>query len=254
MKTFEKRKLNVQIYENRGLMGSAAAEQGAECLKKLLENQENINVMFAAAPSQNELLAGLVASDVDWTRVNAYHMDDYVGLPAEDSRRFPNFLKERLFDLLPFRSVHCMPSTSSSEDGVRAAAEYDALLRANPLDVCFMGIGENGHIAFNDPWVADFNDPKWTKVVELDEVCRMQQVHDGCFASLEEVPSQAMTVTIPALVSAKEIFCVVPAATKAAAVDTLLQGEITIDCPATALLEHPSARLYLDADSAGKWA
>lgn len=254
MKIFDKRKLNVQIYENRGLMGAAAAQQGAECLKMLLEKQEYVNVMFAAAPSQNELLAGLLTSDVDWTRVNAYHMDDYVGLPPEDSRRFPNFLKDRLFDLLPFRSIHCMPSTSDSEDGLRAAAEYDALLRANPLDVCFMGIGENGHIAFNDPWVADFNDPYWTKVVELDEVCRMQQVHDGCFASLEEVPCQAMTVTIPALISAKEIFCVVPSATKAAAVDKLLQGEITIDCPATALLEHPSARLYLDTDSAGRWA
>ncbi|MBQ8263176.1 MAG: 6-phosphogluconolactonase [Oscillospiraceae bacterium] len=254
MKTFEKSKLNVQIYETRAQMGAAAAEQGAACLKKMLEEKESINVMFAAAPSQNELLAGLVASDVDWSRVNAYHMDDYVGLPEDDSRRFPNFLKERLFDKLPFRSVHCMPSTKTPEDGVRAAAYYDELLRNNPLDACFMGIGENGHIAFNDPQVADFNDPYWTKVVELDDVCRMQQVHDGCFASMDEVPTQAMTVTIPALLSAKEIFCIVPAATKAAAVDTVLQGVIKIECPATALLEHPSARLYLDADSAGKWA
>lgn len=254
MKTFKKDKLDVQIYETRSLMGAAAASQGAQCLKKLLEQQESVNVMFAAAPSQNELLAGLVASDVDWTRVNAYHMDDYVGLPENDSRRFPNFLKERLFDILPFRSVHCMPSTSTQEDGLKAAAYYDELLRSNPLDVCFMGIGENGHIAFNDPQVADFEDPYWTKVVELDDVCRMQQVHDGCFASIDEVPKQAMTVTIPALLSAREIFCVVPAATKAAAVDTVLHGVKTIDCPATALLEHPSARLFLDADSAGKWA
>jgi len=254
MKAFDVKKLHVQVHATRTEMGAAAAAEGVACLKALLAEKETINVMFAAAPSQNEVLAGLVASDVDWSRVNAYHMDDYVGLPENDPRRFPNFLKEHIFDLLPFKSVHCMASTKTEEDGKNAAAAYDALLRANPLDVCFMGIGENGHIAFNDPQVADFNDPKWTKVVELDDVCRMQQVHDGCFASLDEVPKQAMTVTIPALLSAKEIFCTVPNAEKAAAVNKVLEGEITIECPATALLEHDSARLFVDAAAAGKWA
>lgn len=254
MKAFSKKNLAVRVYPTRQEMGAAAAQEGAVCLRRLLEARDTINVMFAAAPSQNELLAGLLASDVDWTRVHAFHMDDYVGLPEADPRRFPNFLKARIFDRLPFASVHCMASTVNSADGARAAAEYDALLRANPLDVCFMGIGENGHIAFNDPQVADFADPAWTKVVELDEVCRMQQVHDGCFASLDEVPKQAMTVTIPALVSAREIFCVVPTAAKAAAVDRVLSGEVDIACPATILLEHPSARLYLDAAAAGRWA
>ena len=254
MKQWKQQNLSVSAYETRALMGEAAAREGVACLKRLLETKERINVMFAAAPSQNEVLAGLVASDLDWSRVNAYHMDDYVGLPEGDPRRFPNFLKERLFDLLPFASVNCMASTKTLADGLRAAAEYDALLRSNPLDACVMGIGENGHIAFSDPQVADFQDPQWTKVVELDDVCRMQQVHDGCFASLDEVPKQAMTVTIPALCSAKEIFCVVPAKTKAAAVDRVLAGKVTIACPATILLTHPSARLYLDADSAGKWA
>lgn len=254
MKGFVKGNLAVRVFPTRQEMGAAAAQEGAACLKRLLETRETINVMFAAAPSQNELLAGLVASDVDWSRVHAFHMDDYVGLPEDDPRRFPNFLKERLFDLLPFGSVHCMNSTATEADAVRAAAQYDALLRQNPLDVCFMGIGENGHIAFNDPQVADFADPVWTKVVTLDEVCRMQQVHDGCFATLDEVPRQAMTVTIPALMSAREVFCVVPTAAKAAAVERVLSGGVDVACPASILLVHPSARLYLDAAAAGRWA
>ena len=253
MKQFSVKNLSVNIFVTRKEMGEAAARAGATCLNHMLESKETVNVMFAAAPSQNELLDCLVASNVDWSRVNAYHMDDYVGLAADDPRRFTNFLHEHIFKRLPFRSINCMAATSTYEDGVEAAAQYDALLRMNPLDVCFMGIGENGHIAFNDPPVANFSDPFLAKVVTLDEKCRMQQVHDKCFASLEEVPRQAITVTIPGLLSAREIFCVVPGNTKTAAVEALLTGPVTTDCPATALLEHPSARLYLDADAAGKW-
>ena len=242
-------KLTTYIYETRTQMGQAAAKAAACAINRVLAEKETANVIFAAAPSQNEMLEALLAEDVDFSRINAFHMDEYVGLGLEDEQSFASYLTEHIWKKAAFRSVHMIPATSPAEE---ACAAYTALLQEYPPDVVCMGIGENGHIAFNDPPVADFGDPKLIKVVELDEICRNQQVHDKCFPTLEEVPKYALTLTVPALMSAKYLICTVPGPTKAAAVKRMLQGPIGEACPATALRLHDHAQMYLDADSAAK--
>ena len=209
-------------------------------------------MIFAAAPSQNEVLAHLAAyTDIDWAKINAFHMDEYVGLPAELSdRSFGTYLQEHIFGKVPFKSVNLIDPTA--QDRAAECARYTKLLKENPTDIVVMGIGENGHIAFNDPWVADFDDPHFVKEVPLDEVCRMQQVNDGCFAALELVPKYALTLTCPALFAGKELFCIVPAKTKAQAVKRTVEGEIGAECPATVLRRHDCAKLYLDPDSSAE--
>ncbi len=245
-KEFLKDYLQVKIYDSRTAMGKGAAEDAVAYLKKLLKEKGEVNVIFAAAPSQNEFLAALVASDVDWTRVNAFHMDEYIGLPKGAPQAFSNFLKEAIFNKLPFKSVNYINSQAAPEVVIK---EYKDLLTKHPLDIVFMGIGENGHIAFNDPHVADFNDPEIIKVVDLDQECRNQQVNDGCFESIDKVPTHAVTVTIPTLMNAKKKFCIVPAPTKAKAVYNTVNGPISETCPASIMRKAPGSTLYLDPDS-----
>lgn len=249
MKEFQKDKLKVEIYDTRAEMGNAAARDIKAKIAQLLAEKGEINMIFAAAPSQNEVLASLAEDkEIEWNRVNAYHMDEYIGLSADAPQGFGNFLKAHIFGRAPFRSVHYIDCTAA--DPEKEAARYETLLRDNPPDIVVMGIGENGHIAFNDPPVADFQDARGAKVVKLDEVCRNQQVHDGCFARLEEVPKYAITLTVPTLVSAPWLFCIVPAKTKANAVKECLTGEIGEHCPASILRLQENAVLYLDKDSA----
>lgn len=248
LKDFTVDNLRVKAFDTRANMGADAAAEAAIYLKELLANKDEVNAVFAAAPSQDDFLASLVATEgIEWNRVNAFHMDEYVGLPSTAPQGFGNFLKERIFSKLPFKSVNYIGSEGKPEELV---ARYDALLASNHIDVVFMGIGENGHIAFNDPHVADFNDPARIKKVDLDLKCRMQQVHDGCFVNLDQVPEYALTLTVPTLFSADRLFCIVPAATKADAVKLTVEGEIGEHCPATILRRHANATMYLDADSA----
>ncbi len=249
MKAFQKDKLKVEIYDTRAGMGNAAARDIKAKIAQLLAEKGEINMIFAAAPSQNEVLAALADDgQIEWNRVNAYHMDEYIGLSADAPQGFGNFLKAHIFGRASFKSVHYIDCTAS--DPEKEAARYEKLLGDNPPDIVVMGIGENGHIAFNDPPVADFKDARGAKVVKLDEVCRNQQVHDGCFARLEEVPEYAITLTVPTLVSAPWLFCIVPAKTKANAVKECLTGEIGEHCPASVLRLQENAVLYLDGDSA----
>lgn len=242
-------KLQVNIYQTRAQMGAAAAQDIKSKFCELLAEKEQINVIFAAAPSQNEVLAALVADrDIDWSRINAYHMDEYIGLAADAPQGFGNFLRAHIFDCVPFASVNLIDVTARDADA--EAVRYGALLDENPADVVVMGIGENGHIAFNDPPVADFRDPKTVKAVKLDEICRQQQVNDGCFTSIDQVPTHALTVTVPALTCAPYLFCIVPAPSKAWAVRETLTGSIDEHCPASVLRMHDNAILYLDRDSA----
>lgn len=247
MVNFKKECLDVKIMPTRAEMGTVAAADVVACIKKLLAEKDEVNMIFAAAPSQNEVLAGLVASDVDWSRVNAFHMDEYIGLPAGAPQCFSNFLKAAIFEKLPFKSVNCIDA--SATDAAAECKRYGDLLNAYPTDIVVMGIGENGHIAFNDPHVADLHDPKLVKKVSLDEVCRMQQVHDGCFEKLDDVPNYALTLTVPALAKADYHFCVVPAASKANAVRETVYGPIGEKCPATSLRTCDHAILYIDNDS-----
>ncbi len=241
-------KLTVNILENREKMGQNAALDIAQCFNKLLSEKEEINVIFAAAPSQNDVLAALVIDkSIEWNRINAYHMDEYIGLPKASTQSFGSFLREHVFGLVPFKSVNYIDS--EAVDFEAEALRYEKLLFKNAPDVVIMGIGENGHIAFNDPPVADFNDDKAVKIVKLDDICRNQQVNDGCFKSIEAVPTHALTLTIPTLFNASYLFCIVPAATKANAVYETLYGTIDEHCPASILRLHGNAILYLDNQS-----
>ncbi|MBQ8875981.1 MAG: glucosamine-6-phosphate deaminase [Clostridia bacterium] len=248
MKSIKVDNLQVEIYENRTLMGEAAARDIKAKIAELLSQKDEINMIFAAAPSQNDVLKSLVEDkSVEWNRVNAYHMDEYIGLDKDAPQGFGNFLKEHIFGLVPFKSVHYIDITTT--DPEKEADRYGKLLDENPTDIVVMGIGENGHIAFNDPPVADFNDKKTVKPVQLDEICRQQQVNDGCFASLDKVPTHAMTLTVPTLVRAPYLFCIVPAPTKAKAVYETLNGSIDEHCPASILRLQNNAKLYLDDQS-----
>ncbi len=238
----------IKVFENRDEMGACAAKDAALALKELLQQQEEVNCIFAAAPSQNEFLECLIKEEIDWSRINAFHMDEYVGLQDGDSRLFCSFLNKKIFTKVPFRKIYLINSYGdTAEEKIEG---YSKLLEEHPVDITFMGIGENGHIAFNDPHVADFKDKNLVKVVDLDYKCRMQQVNDGCFSTLDKVPKYAITLTIPALIKAKKIFCVVPAKAKGEAVKNTVLGKIDEGCPATIIRRHCHSTLYLDRDSA----
>lgn len=245
---FIRGKMKVKIYETRDEMGKGAADDIANAIKKLLAEKEEINMIFAAAPSQNDMLLHLCEKDeIEWERINAFHMDEYIGLSADAPQCFSNFLKKYIFDLKPFKSVNLINAAATNPE--TECERYTKLLKENPVDIVCMGIGENGHIAFNDPHVAEFEDKMIVKPVKLDEVCRNQQVNDGCFETIEEVPQYAITLTIPTLISAKYNFCVVPAKTKAVAVKNTVEGEISEACPASILRNKDNAIMYCDADS-----
>lgn len=238
----------VRKFPDRASLGEASAADVGAAVRLLLGERESINMIFAAAPSQLDFLRRFREdSSIDFSRINAFHMDEYIGLPDDAPQGFGNFLREHLFSHVPFRSVHYLGG--GAEDPEAECLRYSALLREFPADIVCLGIGENGHIAFNDPHVARFDDQALVKIVELDEVCREQQVHDGCFIRLELVPRQAMTLTIPALTSAAFHFCMVPAASKAEAVRRTVCGALGEQCPATILRLCRNAVLYCDADS-----
>lgn len=251
MKTWKKDSLTVEIYPNREDMGRAAAAAAGQVIRSLLEAKPGIRMIFAAAPSQDEFLAALAADpSIPFQRITAFHMDEYIGLPADAPQGFANFLRSRLFTKAPFGRVEYL--NGQAADPEQECARYTALLREAPIDIVCMGIGENGHIAFNDPAFADFQDPKAVKIVKLDETCRQQQVHDGCFHQIGEVPTHALTLTIPALIQTDHIFCMVPASTKAEAVFHTLHDPVSEKVPASILRRCPGSILYLDTDSAAR--
>ena len=239
---------NVRQFITRDALGEASCDDVANAAAKLLRTKETISIIFAAAPSQMDFLSRFRRdSRVDFARIHAFHMDEYIGLEPGAPQGFAQFLKDALFDHVPFASVNCL--NGNAEDPEAECRRYEALLRENPADIVCLGIGENGHIAFNDPHVADFHDDRLVKIVELDQACRAQQVHDGCFQELSQVPTHAMTLTIPALTAAPYHYCMVPAATKAQAVYRTVTGPIEEACPASILRTCGQATLYLDQDS-----
>ena len=243
--------LRVRVYANRQAMGQAAAKDMVATILALHEEQEIIRMVFAAAPSQHEVLDALVgARQIDWARIDVFHMDEYVGLPAGAPQRFSHFLNQKLFYKVSPRTVSLIDGGAPDTD--RACRQYAALLSQAPIDIVCLGIGENGHIAFNDPPVADFADVALVKRVQLDAACRQQQVNDGCFPTLDAVPTEALTLTIPALLAGRHLFCVVPGKTKTQAVRNVLRGPVTTACPASVLRMHPDCTLYLDPDAYGE--
>ena len=234
-------------FPEREALGAAAAGDIGDALTRRLDSQPEVRVIFASAPSQEATLRHLAERPgIDWGRITAFHMDEYLGLAPDAPQRFGNWLRGALLDRVPVGTARLI----DPGDDVQATVDrYSALLAAAPIDIVCLGIGINGHLAFNDP-PADFADPALVKVVTLDEVCRLQQVGDGCFATLAEVPARAVTLTIPALLSAAELFCMVPGAQKKRAVTDALYGPIGGSVPASALRTHPRCTVYVDKESA----
>ncbi len=249
LRTTQYDQLPVSIYATNEALGAAAAAEAAEVIRAAVAARGIANVILATGNSQLTFLAALRETpDVPWQAVNVFHMDEYINLPAGHPASFPAFLRRHILDAVKPKSFFPVPGEAADLDA--ACREYEALLRAHPADLCAMGIGENGHIAFNDPPYADFDDPVWVKPVVLDERSRRQQVGEGHFRSLDEAPTHALTLTIPALLSAKRVLCIVPEARKAEAVARSLLGPITEDCPGSILRRTPHARLFLDSESA----
>ena len=243
--------LPISIYQTNEEMGQAAAAEASGIIQRAIQEKSGANIIVATGNSQLTFLAALrEIEEIDWSQVNVFHMDEYVGIDPEHPASFPRFLHRHFLNYVKPKAFYPVPA--QAEDLELACKEYEELLRTHPADLCALGIGENGHLAFNDPPFADFNDPVWVKVVKLDEVSRQQQVNEGHFASLQEVPTHAVTLTIPALLAAKRVLAIVPEARKAEAVFRALEGQISTDCPASILRKTSHAHLFLDADSAAK--
>jgi len=251
IKTAKYDQLPVAIYQSNEKLGHAAALGAREIINRAITEKGEANVILATGNSQLTFLHALRDLEgIDWSKVNVFHMDEYLGIDPNHRASFPLFLRQHFLEAVQPRSFHPVPS--QPEDVERACREYEALLREHPADLVALGFGENGHLAFNDPPYALFDDPVWVKVVKLAEASRRQQVGEGHFDSLEEVPTHAITLTIPALLAAKAMLCIVPEARKAEAVRACLKDPISEERPGSILRQVDHARLYLDQDSASK--
>ncbi|PKO21941.1 MAG: glucosamine-6-phosphate deaminase [Chloroflexi bacterium HGW-Chloroflexi-1] len=243
--------LAVKVYPDNETMGQAAAEAAAAIIRLAIAERGVANIILATGNSQLTFLHALrELPDILWPAVNVFHMDEYLNLPPGHPAGFSLFLRRHLLDHVPVGAFFPVPGHVADVEA--ACRGYELLLRAHPADLCCLGIGENGHIAFNEPAVADFDDPVWVKVIKLDEVSRRQQVGEGHFATLDETPTQALTLTVPALRAAKRMLCIVPERRKAAAVRKTLLGPISATCPASILRRTPQAGLFLDRESAAE--
>lgn len=248
VRTLKRGKLEVRVYATREDMGEAAYESYKRQVSAILSQQDSARAVFAAAHSQDDFLACLSRDNcIDFSKITAFHMDEYIGLKEEAPQKFGQFLKKAIFSKRHFGKVNYIQSGGDPQEECK---RYEALLREKPLDIVSLGIGENGHIAFNDPAEARFDEKCWVKTVHLDDVCRLQQVHDGEFAAVIDVPKTALTMTVPALMSCKSVVCIVPTRLKARAVRDMLDGPISEECPASALRLHDNAVLFLDDDAA----
>jgi glucosamine-6-phosphate deaminase len=234
---------NINVLSNKATTGIAAGKAVEACIVKLQKTKEKIRIVFAAAPSQDSMLEYLTQSKlIAWNKIVAFHMDEYIGLEPNSPQLFSSYLEKNIFSKVPLHKNTINVNNNVSEEIKR----YTNLLEEGTIDIVCLGIGENGHLAFNDPHVADFNDPEIVKVVELDDACRIQQVNDGCFESFEKVPQNAITLTIPTLLKGKHLFCVVLGTNKSDAVKNALIEPINTACPASILTTHADCSYYFD--------
>ncbi len=251
IKTAKYEQLPVAVYKSNQEMGQAAALDAREIINKAIAEKGRANVILATGNSQLTFLEALRNLDgIDWSKVNVFHMDEYLGIDPNHRASFPLFLHRHFFDFVTPGSFYPVPN--QPDDVEQACRDYEALLREYPADMVALGFGENGHLAFNDPPYALFNDPVWVKVIELAEASRKQQVGEGHFDSLDEVPTHAITLTIPALLAPRSVLCIVPEARKAEAVRACLTEPVSEDRPGSILRQVEHAQLYLDRDSAAK--
>lgn len=237
----------IKIFETRPALAASAAAHAASTIRQAIARNGRARIVAATGASQFQFLDDLTAtSGIDWPHVELFHLDEYVGLPITHPASFRKYLLERLVRKVPLGAWHLLDGERDVREVCRAAGEA---LNAGPVDVAFVGIGENGHLAFNDP-PADFETETPYVVVTLDEACRRQQVGEGWFASVADVPASAISMSIRQILKAQEIICVVPDARKAAPVKAALEGPVTPAVPASALRNHPTVTIYLDRDSA----
>jgi len=237
----------VTVFDDKKLLGEAAAEQASKAIRRAIGKQGMARIIAATGMSQVDFLDALTRDDqIDWRKVEMFHLDEYVGLPLTHPASFRKYLFERLIHKVGLTNHHLLDGTGDANETVRVVGEA---LRVAPVDVAFVGIGENGHLAFNDP-PADFQTEEPYLIVELDEACVRQQVGEGWFANISEVPRRAISMSVRQILKAKEIVCVVPDARKAAAVKLCFEGEISPMAPASILRTHPAATIYLDRASA----
>lgn len=239
--------LVTEVLPDRAELGAAAADHAAGRIRAILSTSDRARVIFAAAASQGEFLDELArAEGIDWSRVVAFHLDEYVGLALGDERSFGEWLERRIWSRVRPGRVELLDGEAAANGPDEECDRYGRLLEDGGIDLALIGIGENGHLAFNDPHVADFSDPLVVKPVEIDETSRRQQVRDGAFPSFEAVPRLAMTVTMSAILASRAISVVVPGVQKATAVARTLDGPIETACPASALRRHPDAVMFVD--------
>ncbi len=252
IKDFTVGQLRVFIHKTREESGKAAAETAVKAILDAVATKGEANVIFAAAPSQNDLLAALRANKrIPWDKVNAFHLDEYHTLPKGAPQRFDLFLRKNIWDeVVPAKVYPVVPEDGMTVGDINAG--YMKLLNEHGPDLAFLGVGENGHLAFVDPPYADFEDKATIREVELDPVCRNQQVFDGAYSRVEDVPRAAVTMTIPTIMRAKTLVTVVPGVRKTDAVKAMLEGPVTTACPASVLRRHQYSMLFLDMDSSGK--
>ena len=244
-------KMMVSIYKTNQLMGDSAAAEAEEYLNQIVSQKGGANIIFATANSQLTFFKSLkMRKLIDWSKINIFHMDEYIGLPPGHPALFQEMLRKHLIAYLSIRPKSFFTLPVQAENIEEACMQHELLLKKYPPDICIMGIGENGHIAFNDPPYADFDDKQWVKIVKLDEISRIQQVKEGHFQSIEDIPSYAMTLSIPALLSAKKILCLVPEERKAAAVREVLFGPVTENCPGSILRNYEHVHMFLDQEAA----
>ncbi len=243
--------MKVEIHPSREAAGRAAAQSAAGSMRTLAEARESIAVIFATGASQFETLAALTASEgLPWDRVHGFHMDEYIGISADHRASFRRYLRERLTGKVRMKAFFEIDGSGPNPEHI--ASEYAGRLRAADPQLCLLGIGENGHLAFNDPGVADFEDPLDAKIVELDQECRRQQLAEGWFPELDAFPASAITLTIPALMRVPKLIASVPGIRKSAIVRRALTEQISTACPATILRSHPDVTVFLDPESAGE--
>jgi glucosamine-6-phosphate deaminase len=244
-------RLKIEVHPTREAAGVAAAQSAASSLMRLAKTNAEFAVIFATGASQMDTLKALTQTPgLPWAQIRGFHMDEYIGLSPDHPASFRRYLRDNLTQKVQMKEFFEIDGSAS--DPEQACKEYAELLRTANPQLCLLGIGENGHLAFNDPGVADFNDPLDVKVAQLDTTCRRQQEAEGWFGSLDEVPERAMTVTIPALFRVPKLIASVPGPRKAAIVRRALQESVSTACPATLLRTHPNATVYLDRESSAE--
>ena len=248
VKEFTKDLLKVKIYDTEEEMGRASAECIARAILGL-QNKEEINILVSTARSQEAMFQVLQKKELPWEKINVFHVDEYIGLPAGDEHRLSHQLLGYFFLDKKFKNTFFMDPLA--QDTAAESQRYEALLRGHGIDISLLGIGDNGHLAFNEPDIADFNDPVWVKKVKIDDISKNQLWSHKNYGSLAEIPDNAYTVTVPALMSAAQVICTVPFKTKAEAAKNAVFGEISEMCPASIMRRHIDATLFLDTDSAG---